>query len=73
MLLNINVGDTVLGRYNDDEEWFEAEFLKYDEHMEYGKYICLTMTNGGKIVECFDEIVNIENRFSILESLKSKR
>lgn len=53
---NLKSGDIVLGKYNDDINWYEAEFLKYDKDMEYGKYICLTCTHDGKVVECFDEI-----------------
>ena len=53
---DLKMGTIVLGKYDDEEEWYEAEFLKYDEHMEYGKYICLTWSHDGKNVECFDEI-----------------
>ena len=49
-------GEIVLGKYDDEEELCEAEFLKYDEHMEYGKYVCLTCSHDGKHVECFHEI-----------------
>ena len=52
----LKMGTIVLGRYNEDEDWEETEFLKYDEHLEYGKYICLTTTHEGKMVDCFDEI-----------------
>lgn len=56
----IRMGDKVLGKYNDENRWYEAEFVKCDEHMEHGKYICLTWTPDGKVVECFDEIKRIE-------------
>lgn len=56
IMKKLKIGTIVLGKYSDDEEWYEAEFLKYDEDMEYGKFICLTRSHDGKIVECFDEI-----------------
>lgn len=59
-MCNFEVGATVLGRYNDDSIWYKAEFLKYDKDMEYGKYICLTCSHDGKVVECFDEIKSID-------------
>lgn len=59
-MCNFKFGSTVLGKYVDDSMWYEAEFLKYDKDMEYGKYICLTCSNDGKVVECFDEIKQID-------------
>lgn len=59
-MLNIESGTNVLGKYEDDSTWYEAEFLKYDKDMEYGKYICLTCSNDGKVVECFDKIKEID-------------
>lgn len=58
----IKIGDEVLGKYNDENRWYKAEFLKCDEHMEHGKYICLTWSHDGKIVECFDEIKPIPTK-----------
>jgi hypothetical protein len=52
----IKTGTKVLGKYNDSDEWEETEFLKYDKDMEYGKFICLTWTHDGKVVDVFDEI-----------------
>lgn len=57
----LRMGDIVLGKNNDEEEWHKAEFLTYDEDLEYGKYVCLVWTHGGKIVECFDEVELIED------------
>ncbi|MDC4245605.1 hypothetical protein [Clostridium perfringens] len=56
----VKPGTKVLGKYNDSDEWEETEFLKYDKDMEYGKFICLTWTHDGKIVDVFDEIKLIE-------------
>ena len=55
------MGDIVLGRSYDEyygrwSEWEKAEFLKEDEDLEYGRYVCLTWTHDGKVVDCFDEI-----------------
>lgn len=49
-------GAVILGRYTGEKEGTKSTFLKYDEEMEEGKYICLTRTHDGKIVDCFDEI-----------------
>lgn len=61
---NFKMGDVVLGRYNEGSgyitEWEKVEFLKYEKDMEHGKYICLSWTHDGKVVECFDEIKRIE-------------
>ncbi|MGL4572662.1 MAG: hypothetical protein ACRCVJ_16535 [Clostridium sp.] len=56
----IKMGTKIFGRYFDDDYWEEAEFLKYDKDMEYGKFICLTWSHDGKSVECFDEVKLIE-------------
>lgn len=45
--------DEYYGRWS---EWKKAEFLKEDEDLEYGRYVCLTWTHDGKVVDCFDEI-----------------
>ena len=58
---NFKFGDIVYGRYEGEEFWEEAEFLKYDENLEYGKYVCLTWTHDGKTVDCFDEIKEKDN------------
>ena len=55
------MGNIVLGRSYDEyygrwSEWEKAEFLKEDEDLEYGRYVCLTWTHDGKVVDCFDEI-----------------
>ena len=55
------MGDIVWGRSYDEyygrwSEWEKTEFLKEDEDLEYGRYVCLTWTHDGKIVDCFDEI-----------------
>lgn len=49
-------GEIVLAKDKDTTEWEEVEFLKYDKDMEYGKYICIYTTHGGKGVSCYDEI-----------------
>lgn len=55
------MGNIVWGRSYDEyygrwSEWEKAEFLKEDEDLEYGRYVCLTWTHDGKVVDCFDEI-----------------
>lgn len=57
----LRMGDIVLGKYDDENEWHKAEFLTYDEDMEYGKYVCLVWSHSGKTVECFDEVELIED------------
>lgn len=57
---NYKMGDIVWGRSYDEyygrwSEWEKTEFLKEDEDLEYGRYVCLTWTHDGKIVDCFDE------------------
>lgn len=53
---DLKVGTPVLCKDLEYDFCVEGEFLKYDEDLEYGKYVCLYWTQDGKVVECFDEI-----------------
>ena len=53
---DLKVGTPVLCKDLEYDFCVEGEFLKYDEDLERGKYVCLYWTQDGKVVECFDEI-----------------